>query len=46
MFLVFTVLGFPPGFDLLLNENPAAFRSLDEVKIEAVNHILAEYQKI
>jgi len=32
MFLVFTVLGFPPGFDLLLNENPAAFRSLDEVK--------------
>ena len=33
MFLVFTVLGFPPGFDLLLNENPAAFRSLDEVKI-------------
>jgi len=42
MFVVFTVLGFPPGFDILLNEVPSAFRSLDEVKSNIQNVVDSE----
>ena len=42
-FLVFTVLGYPPGMDEQLNELPDAIRPLPEVK--KINLDLVEFQK-
>ena len=44
LFVIWTVLDYPKGFDLELDDLPDAIRSLDEVmkkdKIEDISHIL------